>query len=249
MNASVNERVILITGAGRRIGAAIAHALHADGARLLLHYRGSREEAQALANVFNGQRPDSAVCLQADLQDSAVVRDLAQQALNQWGRLDGLVNNASSFYPTPVGEIDEAAWDDLVGSNFKAPLFLSQACAPALAAAGGAIVNMVDIHAQRTLAQHSVYTAAKSALASLTRSLARDLAPQVRVNGIAPGTILWPEHDAPDAERAAQLEARIPLQRTGNPEDIAAGVRFLMSGDAAYVTGQILAIDGGASLV
>ncbi|MDX1497216.1 MAG: SDR family oxidoreductase, partial [Salinisphaeraceae bacterium] len=192
---------------------------------------------------------DSAACLQADLLDTAAVQALIPAAVATWGRLDGLVNSASSFYPTAVGEIDESAWLDLVGSNFKAPLFLSQAAAEPLRAAKGSIVNLIDIHAQRSLARHSLYTAAKAALASLTKGLARDLAPQVRVNGVAPGTILWPEHDVPDADKAAEIEKKIPLQRIGDPTDIARAVRFLMSEEAGYITGQILAVDGGASLV
>lgn len=245
----MNGQVVLVTGAARRLGAAIARELHASGAHVLIHYRSSEEEAEALAGMLNSGRADTAACLQADLLDTGAVASLAERAVAVWGRLDGLVNSASSFYPTPIGEIDETAWVDLVGSNFKAPLFLSQAVAAHLAGSGGSIVNMIDIHASRTLANHSLYTAAKAALASLTRSLARDLAPHVRVNGVAPGTILWPEHDVPDADKAARLAARIPLQRIGCAEDIARTVRFLMSGEAAYITGQILAVDGGASLV
>ena len=245
----MNGQVVLVTGAARRIGAATVRELHWAGAQVLIHYRSAEAEAQQLADALNTQRADSAACLQADLLDTAAVQALIPAAVATWGRLDGLVNSASSFYPTAVGEIDESAWLDLVGSNFKAPLFLSQAAAEPLRAAKGSIVNLIDIHAQRSLARHSLYTAAKAALASLTKGLARDLAPQVRVNGVAPGTILWPEHDVPDAEKAAEIEKKIPLQRIGDPTDIARAVRFLMSEEAGYITGQILAVDGGASLV
>ncbi|MGB1580903.1 MAG: pteridine reductase [Nevskiales bacterium] len=245
----MDKQCVLITGAGRRIGAAIAQELHKQGARVLIHYRHAEADAHELATMLNAQRAGSAACLQADLLDTGAAAELVLAAAAQWGRLDGLVNSASSFYPTPLGEIDENAWVDLVGSNFKAPLFLSQAAAKAMQTAGGSIVNIIDIHVQRSLPGHAVYTAAKAALASLTKSLARDLAPAIRVNGVAPGTILWPEHDVPDAQRAEALQARIPMRRIGEPADIARAVRFLMSAEAAYITGQILAVDGGASLV
>ena len=249
MAYTLSGKVILVTGAGRRIGAAICRELHASGAAVVVHYRTAAQEAQALVAALNALRADSATCLQADLQDLAALENLANEAASQWGRLDGLVNNASSFYPTKLGEISEQHWADLTGSNLKAPLFLSQAVAPHLQTSGGSIVNIVDIHAQRSLENHALYTAAKAGLASLTRGLARDLAPAVRVNGVAPGTILWPEHDVPMGDAEAQRLAGIPLQRIGQPEDIARSVRFLMSDEAAYITGQILAVDGGASLV
>ena len=249
MNSAMDDKVVLITGAARRIGAAIARELHACGARVLIHYQSSQQEAEALMAELNGQREDSAACLQADLRDVDSLATLAQKVGERWGRLDGLVNNASSFYPTPLGEISEQDWFDLTGSNLKAPLFLSQSLAPMLRESAGAIVNIVDIHAQRSLANHALYVAAKAGLASLTKGLARDLAPAVRVNAVAPGTILWPAHDVPDAQRQQALLARIPLARCGEAREIAQVVRFLLSAEASYVTGQILAVDGGASLI
>ncbi|MGC0153922.1 pteridine reductase [Chromobacterium vaccinii] len=244
-----DERVALITGAARRVGAGIARLLHARGLRLVLHYRGSRADAEALAAELNAARPDSVRLVQADLLDAAALPALAEAALAAFGRLDGLINNASSFFPTEIGQIDEAAWHDLMGSNLKAPLLLSQALAPELTRRGGAIVGIADIHAERPMARHVVYNLAKAGHAQLIRSLAIELAPAVRVNGVAPGVNLWPE-DAeefgPDAR--ARIEATIPLQRTGVPDDIARAVAFLLL-DASYVTGQILAVDGGRSIV
>ncbi|RMC94051.1 pteridine reductase [Aquitalea palustris] len=245
----VEQRVVLITGAARRVGAGIARLLHARGVRLVLHYRGSRGEAEVLAAELNGQRPGSVRLVQADLLDTQGLQQLAAQALAAFGRLDGLVNNASSFFPTELGEIDELAWHDLMGSNLKAPLFLSQALAPALRRSGGAIVGISDIHVERPMKRHVVYNLAKAGHAQLIRSLALELAPDVRVNGVAPGVNLWPEDDASfDAAERAAIEATIPLQRTGQPDDIARAVAFLLL-DASYVTGQILAVDGGRSIV
>ncbi|WP_445989945.1 pteridine reductase [Chromobacterium haemolyticum] len=243
------QRVALISGAARRVGAGIARHLHARGLRVVLHYRGSRGEAEALAAELNAARPDSARLLQGDLLDTAALPALAAQAVAAFGRLDGLVNNASSFFPTEVGRIDEAAWHDLMGSNLKAPLFLSQALAPELAKRRGAIVGIADIHVERPMARHVVYNLAKAGHAQLIRSLAIELAPSVRVNGVSPGVNLWPEDDASfDAAERAAIEASIPLRRTGVPEDIAQAVAFLLL-DAGYVTGQILAVDGGRSVV
>lgn len=245
----LEQRVVLITGAARRVGAGIARLLHGRGLRLLLHYRGSQREAEALAAELNGRRPGSVRLLQADLLDMQSLQQLAAQAVAAFGRLDGLVNNASSFFPTELGEIDEAAWHDLMGSNLKAPLFLSQAVAPALRRSGGAIVGISDIHVERPMRRHVVYNLAKAGHAQLIRSLALELAPLVRVNGVAPGVNLWPEDDASfDATERASIEATIPLQRTGQPDDIARAVAFLLL-DASYVTGQILAVDGGRSIV
>ncbi|MCX9156249.1 pteridine reductase [Niveibacterium sp. 24ML] len=241
-----DEKVILITGAARRVGACIARTLHAAGCRVALHHRGSRTDAQALAAELEAQRPGSSLLLQADLLDTAALPDMVSRTLAQFGRLDGLVNNASSFYPTAMGHIDEAQWLDLSGTNLKAPLFLSQAAAPHLRASGGAIVNIVDIHAERPLSGYPVYSAAKAGLLGLTRALAIELAPQVRVNGVAPGAIEWPEDGQfPPAEREAII-AHTLLKRVGSAQDIAGAVRFLML-DAPYITGQILAVDGGRS--
>jgi pteridine reductase len=238
--------VILITGAARRVGAAIAVALHAAGARIVLHTRQSSPEAELLAQRLNNAQPDTVRVLHADLLDTAAIAPLVAKAVAQFGRLDGLVCNASSFFPTPIGSIDEAAWHDLVGSNFKAPLFLAQAAAPHLRAAGGAIVNITDIHAERPLAGYPLYAAAKGALLTLTRALAIELAPEVRVNAVAPGPILWPEDGQfPEAAREAIVQHTL-LKRPGSPEDIARTVRFLML-DAPYITGQVINVDGGRS--
>lgn len=238
--------VVLVTGAARRVGAQIARTLHAAGATVVLHYRSSADEARALAAELDALRPASVFTVQGDLTRSGVPKAVVEAALACRGRLDALVNNASSFFPTPMGQIDEQAWDELVGSNLKAPLFLAQAAAPALRARGGAIVNIVDIHAERPLRHYPVYCAAKAGLVGLTRALALELAPEVRVNGIAPGAIEWPEDGQfAAAEREAIVEHTL-LKRTGRPEDIARAVRFLLL-EAPYVTGQILAVDGGRS--
>lgn len=238
--------VILITGAARRVGAEIARTLHAGGASVVLHYRSSAGEADALAATLNGLRADSAWTVQADLKDDGAPEALAAAVLRRHGRLDGLVNNASSFFPTPLGQIDAAAWTDLIGSNLKGPLFLSQATATALRESRGAIVNIVDIHAERPLRHYPLYCAAKAGLLGLTRALALELAPEVRVNGVSPGAIDWPEDGQfPPAEREAIIRHTL-LGRPGSPADIARTVRFLMF-DAPYITGQILAVDGGRS--
>ena len=238
-------RTALVTGASRRIGAAIAEALHAAGARVGIHYRNSADEARALRERLNDSRAQSAEIFQAEIGDAAAVTAMAAAFAGWAGRVDLLVNNASSFYATPVGSISEADWDNLVGSNLKGPLFLSQALAPELARQQGAIVNIVDIHARRPLRDHAVYGAAKAGLEMLTRSLAKDLAPEIRVNGVAPGAILWPEAGMTEAARSAILK-QIPLARSGSPTDIADCVRYLAT--APYVTGQIIAVDGGRSL-
>ena len=243
---STLTKTVLLTGGARRIGAAIARTLHRAGMNLALHYRSSGEEAAVLRDELNLRRADSVILLQADLRDTASLPALVEQTIARWGRLDALINNASSFYPTPLGRTTEADWDDLLASNLKAPFFLSQAAAPQLRAVEGSIINLVDIYAQRPLENHPVYCAAKAGLAMLTRSLAWELGPAVRVNGIAPGAILWPEQEMSEATKA-QLLSRIPLRRRGEPEDIASTVLFLLQ-DARYITGQIIAVDGGRSL-
>lgn len=251
MNAKAHSDppVALVTGAARRIGAAIATELHARGCNVVIHYRSAGAEARKLAAQLNAKRAESAITLRCNLLDTAHIPTLVEQAAAGWGRLDALVNNASTFYPTPLGKIDEAAYDDLVGSNLKAPLFLVQAALPHLRKARGAVVNLVDTHRDQPLADYPVYCAAKAALVSLTRALARDLAPEVRVNAVAPGTILWPEANAPDAAGRKRWLNAIPLQRLGHPEEIARAVAFLLSADASYITGQVIAVDGGRSLI
>jgi pteridine reductase len=238
--------VVLVTGGARRVGAEIVRCLHAAGAQVAVHYRHSRGEAEALVAALEGLRPGSAVALQADLLDTAALPRLVDAAVARFGRLDGLVNNASSFFPTALGEIDETAWTDLVGSNLKAPLFLAQAAAPHLSASGGAIVNIVDIHAERPLKGYALYCAAKAGLLGLTRALALELAPQVRVNGVAPGAIEWPDDGQFPPPERERIVAHTLLGRVGAPSDIARTVRFLLF-DASYVTGQILSVDGGRS--
>jgi len=243
---TLNGKVVLITGAARRIGAAIATKLHQNGANVAVHYRDSSTDAEMLVDRLNGERPDSAATFQADLNDTDALPGLIDSVVNWHGALDILVNNASSFYPTPPGEITEAHWDDLIGSNLKAPLFLSQAALPALREAKGVIINLIDVHAQRPLRNHAVYGSAKAGLAMLTRSLAKDLAPDVRVNGVSPGAILWPENSMDEVTKDTIL-GQIPLRRPGDPEDIAGCVLYLVR-DATYVTGQIIAVDGGRSI-
>jgi pteridine reductase len=243
---SLMGKCALVTGAARRIGAAIAGRLHAEGANVAIHYRQSKAEAGEFCARLNAVRADSARLFQADLNVSNELDKLVDSVVEWSGHLDVLVNNASSFYPTPLGQITEESWSDLVGSNLKAPLFLSQAAAPHLQTSHGNIINIVDIHAHRPLRDHSVYGVAKAGLVMLTRSLAKDLAPDVRVNGVAPGAISWPENGMSDSVKQDIL-SQVPLQRTGAPEDIAGCVVYLAR-DAGYVTGQIIAVDGGRSL-
>lgn len=243
---TLTDKVVLITGAAHRIGATVARVLHAQGMRLALHYRSSQAAAEALRDELLAVRADSVCLLQADLQDVAGLPALVEQAVSCWGQLDLLINNASSFYPTAVGCVGEAQWDDLLGSNLKAPFFLSQAAAPHLKASHGSIVNIVDIHAERPLKGYPVYSIAKAGLVMLTKTLACELGPQVRVNAVAPGAILWPEHDMDEAMRQ-RIVSRTFLKRQGHPEDIARAVVYLVR-DAGYVTGQVMAVDGGRSL-
>lgn len=244
----MRDGAVLVTGAGRRIGAAIARAVHAAGARVALHCHRSRAEADAVAAELNAARAGSAFVVQADLLDVASLPRLVEHAAAVMGGLTGLVNNASTFHATAMGSIGTADWEDLAGTNLRAPLFLAQAAAPLLRTSRGAIVNVIDIHAERPLAGYPVYSMAKAGLAGLTRALALELAPDVRVNGVAPGAILWPEggeHFPP--EERARIEAQTPLARTGRPEEVAGAVKWLLL-DAPFVTGQILAVDGGRSL-
>ncbi len=238
-------RVALVTGAAHRIGAAIARTLHGAGMNVVLHYRRSREAAERLRAALEARRPGSVRLAAADLTRFEALAPLVEEAAGAWDRLDVLVNNASSFYPTPFGSVTEAQWEDLIGTNLKAPFFLTQAAAAHLRASGGCVVNLVDIHAERPLAGHPVYSIAKAGLAMLTRALARELGPEVRVNGVAPGAILWPE--GMDADTKRRIIERTALKRRGDPLDIARAVLFLVR-EADYVTGQILAVDGGRSL-
>ena len=244
----MGQPVVLVTGGAKRVGAAIVRAAHAAGARVVVHCHRSRGEADRLAAELEAARPGSAAVVQADLLDAGALEGLVERAVAAYGRLDGLVNNASTFHPTPVGGVDAGAWEDLAGTNLRAPLFLSQAAAPHLRQARGAIVNIVDIHAERPLPGFLAYTVAKSGLAGLTRALAVELAPEVRVNGVSPGAILWPEGGEafPPAERE-RITVQTPLRRTGTPEDIAGAVKYFLF-DAPFVTGQVLAVDGGRSL-
>lgn len=247
MNAHKNAPpVALITGAAKRIGAAIAHTLHAAGYDVALHYRHSRSEMDALRGELEALRAGSTCAIQADLADSARIPEIIEKSVSRFGRLDALVNNASSFYSTPVGNVTPEQWDELFASNARAPFFLSQAAAPHLKNAQGSIINIVDIYGERPLAGHPVYSMAKAALAMMTLALARELGPEVRVNAVAPGAVLWPEAGKEYADRA-ELVTRTPLKRTGSPEDIAAAVLFLLR-DANFTTGQVIKVDGGRAL-
>jgi len=240
------DRCVLVTGGAKRLGAAIARRLHAAGARVVVHYHRSREAAEALVAGLDSLRAGSACALRGDLRDVERLPGFVAMALERFGRLDVLVNNASSFFPTPLGSITPAEFDDLVGTNLRAPLFLSQAAAPALRQSRGVIVNMVDIHGMRPLKQHTVYSAAKAGLLMVTKSLARELGPEIRVNGIAPGPVLWPERDL-DEDLKSEIVARTALKRSGSPDDIASAAYYLVV-DAPYVTGQVIVVDGGRSL-
>jgi pteridine reductase len=238
--------VALITGAAHRIGARVARLLHAEGVDLALHYRRSADGATRLQQELERERAGSVVLVQADLCETAALPSLVAAVDARFGRLDVLVNNASSFYPTPLGAVSEAHWDELIGSNLKGPFFLTQAAAALLRASRGVVINLVDIHAQRPLKDHPVYSIAKAGNAMMVKSLARELGPEVRVNGIAPGAILWPEQGLSD-ERKEEILRRTALGRAGLPEDIARALLFLVR-DADYVTGQIIAVDGGRTL-
>ncbi|MDE2307999.1 MAG: pteridine reductase [Xanthomonadaceae bacterium] len=238
--------VALVTGAGRRVGAVIARTLHAAGYDLALHYRRSADDARALADELEHRRRGSTLLLQAELAELPALPGMVEQLLAHYGRLDALINNASSFHATPLGTATPAQWDELFASNAQAPFFLSQAATPALREARGGIVNLLDIYAERPLAEHPLYCMAKAALGAMTRSLALDLAPAVRVNGVAPGAVLWPGDGKPYADQQAML-ARTPLQHAGTPGDVAGAVLWLLR-DAPFVTGQIIRVDGGRTL-
>jgi len=244
----VQEKVVLITGGAKRVGAAICRRLHAQGARLVIHYRSSLEEAHALQKELNQIRPDSASLAQADLLDTDLLPDLIDKTVKRYGQLDALINNASSFFATPLDTCTVDAWNDLVGSNLMAPLFLSKAAAPYLKTQRGCIINIIDIHTERPLKNFVIYNAAKGGLQALTKSLALELGPEVRVNGVSPGPILWPEDDtwSDDKARNTIIQGTL-LKRVGEPEDIAKAVQFLVR-DAPYITGQIIAVDGGRSI-
>jgi pteridine reductase len=244
--SSLGGQVVLITGGARRVGAVIARTLHGAGANVLIHHRAAPADAAALREELNGKRAGSAAVYAADLLESGAADRLVAATLGEFGHLDILINNASSFYATPVGQITAAAWDDLIGSNLKVPLFLSQAATPGLRLRRGLIINMVDIHGLRPLKGHPVYSAAKAGLAMLTRSLARELGPAIRVNGIAPGPVLWPEAGLDEAQKREILD-KTALKRPGTPQDVARTALFLAR-DAPYITGQIIAVDGGRSV-
>jgi pteridine reductase len=249
MSAALEEKVVLITGGARRVGAAVARRLHAAGANLVVHYRSSANDARALKDELTAARRNSVLLVQGDLLKPANLTGLIKDAVKAYGRLDALVNNASSFYPTAMGDITEKAWDDLMGTNLKAPLFLSQAAARELKKNHGAIVNIIDIHAEFPMKNYVVYNIAKTGLVALTRSLARELGPDVRVNGVAPGTILWPDDDAWKDEVSRQrIMNQTALKRIGEPDDIAKAVEFLLT-SSPYVTGQVIAVDGGRSVM
>jgi len=247
MPESLSGKVALVTGGAKRVGAAIVRRLHREGADVMLHYRGSEREANALRSELNAARANSVALVQADLLDLAGLAEIVRNTVNRFDRLDALVNNASTFFPTPVGEMTQATWESLIGTNLRAPLFLSQAAAPHLRKTNGAIVNITDIHAERPLKNYVIYSIAKAGLAGLTRSLARELGPEVRVNGVAPGPIAWPEDGSFDEVARQRVISNTILKRTGDPDDIAGAVYFLIA-EAPYVTGQIMAVDGGRSI-
>jgi len=240
------NKTALVTGAAARIGAAVAKTLHGRGCDLVLHYNSNREAAEELCDRLNGLRQGSATSVSADLSNMHEVGRLAEYVRSRFNRLDVLVNNASRFYSTGVGATLEVQWDDLLNSNLKGPYFLVQGLLDELRAAGGAVINLIDVHAERPMIAHGVYSVSKAGLAMMTKALARELGPEVRVNGVAPGAILWPEHEPPELEKQVILE-RTALGRLGDPADIAGAVAYLAL-DAPYVTGQILAVDGGRSL-
>jgi pteridine reductase len=244
----MQDKVMLVTGGAKRVGAAICRRLHAAGAQIAIHYRSSDQEALALQKELSKLRAESAAVFQADLLDLHALPQLVHKVVRHFGQLDALVNNASSFYATPLAEIDEQQWHDLLGTNLKAPLFLAQAAAVELRHRHGCIVNIVDIHAERPMHGHLLYSTAKAGLVALTKGLAQEMAPQVRVNAVAPGVIVWPENETwADQEQRRKIVAHTLLKREGEPDDIARTVQFLIA-DSPYITGQIIAVDGGRSV-
>ena len=240
------QKNILITGAGRRIGASCARLLHSQGGNVILHYRDSETQTRALCDKLNQQRANSAHALQADLLNLTALQRLAEQATTRWGGIDALVNNASAFYSQTVDKVTEKNWDELIGCNLKAPFFLSQALETSLNERQGCIINIIDIHAERGLKDYPVYSIAKAGLAAMTRILAKEFAPQIRVNGISPGAIMWPEQEL-SSDSKKEIINRIALKRAGEPEDIAKTVAFLIN-NGDYITGQIISVDGGRTL-
>ncbi len=248
VNSSLQDKVVLITGGAKRVGASICRLLHASGANLMIHYRSSAGEARALQSELNLKRSNSAAIIQGDLLNLAVLPSLVQETISHFGRLDVLINNASSYYATEIGEIGDDQWEDLIGSNLKAPLFLSQAAAPELRKQHGCIVNITDMHVERPKKGYVVYSVAKAGLVTLTKSLAHELGPDVRVNAVAPGPVMWPE-DNPQFDEVyrQRVISQTLLKRIGEGNDVAKAVRFLIE-DAPFVTGQVIAVDGGRSL-
>lgn len=245
MSEQIEDKVVLITGAAHRVGAAMARKLHANGMRVVIHYRNSRDAAVALQQELNAIRTDSAAIASADLDDMDDIQPLVDTAFSFWNRLDVLINNASMFFPTPMGEVDIKQWDELFSSNLKAPFFLTQAAASHLKAGLGVVINIVDIHADRPLKNYPVYCMAKAGLVMMTKTLAREYGDDIRVNAVAPGAILWPE--GIDEQTKQDIVSRTALKRKGDPEDIAKAVLYLVR-DATYTTGQVLAVEGGRTL-
>lgn len=244
----MKTKTVLVTGGARRIGAATVMRLHAAGCNVAIHFNIAIDDAVSLAASLNGLRADSAFLVKADLLNTNALQEMVGQVVRRFGRLDALINNASSFFPTDLDKLNETQWNDLIGTNLKAPLFLSQAAAPFLLKTNGCIVNIVDIHAELPMPGHLMYNVAKAGLAGLTRALATELAPRVRVNGVAPGPILWPEsNEWEDVDRHRKIIERTLLKRIGEPDDIAKTVQFLIL-DAPYITGQIITVDGGRSI-
>jgi pteridine reductase len=242
-----SNKVALITGGARRIGSYIAKTLHHAGYDIMIHYRNSEEEAHQLCTKLNVLRANSCARVDGDLADSNSYERIIQATIDTYGKLDALINNASTFYPTDIESITEEQWQEIISSNLKAPAFLCKYATPELRISHGSIINIIDIYAERPLADHPIYCSAKAGLQMLTKSLARDLAPEIRVNGVAPGAILWPETD-PSVDAKQELLKRIPLNRLGDPSDIAKTIRFLLN-DAPYISGQIIAVDGGRSVM